>query len=201
MVEFLNSSEDEEVGNGEEEEDISDIGRSGGVFNARRVQDRLHNLDLLLLAKGDNESMDGSLPDTDDPSNLRELTYETHLNRADEDRSGRSSSRGRRSENRESRQDVEEEEDPEEDPDADLAAITDPELRKAIKKMRKLDRILNTRVTREKEVKRQRKMLHYQLEVELEAIKEEGGGKSKEASENTTRFLALVPPVSHDEGL
>lgn len=201
MVEFLNSSEDEEVGNGEEEEDINDIGRSGGVFNARRVQDRLHNLDLLLLAKGDNESMDGSLPDTDDPSNLRELTYETHLNRADEDRSGRSSSRGRRSENRESRQDVEEEEDPEEDPDADLAAITDPELRKAIKKMRKLDRILNTRVTREKEVKRQRKMLHYQLEVELEAIKAEGGGKSKEATENTTRFLALVPPVSHDEGL
>ncbi|XP_785087.2 fibrous sheath-interacting protein 1 [Strongylocentrotus purpuratus] len=196
VVEFLNSSEDEEVGNGEEE-DINDFGRSGGVFNACRVQDRLHNLDLLLLAKGDNESMDGSLPDTDDPSNLRELT---HLNRTDEDRSGRSSSRGRRSENRESRQDVEEEEE-EEDPDADLAAITDPELKKAIKKMRKLDRILNTRVTREKEVKRQRKMLHYQLEVELEAIKEEGGGKSKEASENTTRFLALVPPVSHDEGV
>ncbi|XP_054758472.2 fibrous sheath-interacting protein 1-like [Lytechinus pictus] len=198
VVEFL-ESEEEEVEDIKKEEGISEIGRSNRVFNAHRVQDRLHNLDLL-LAK-DDESMGGSSPDTDGPSNLRELTYDAHLNNTDEGRYGRSSSRtssrGQGSKNQDGRQEVEEEE----DPDADLAAITDPELRKAIKKMRKLDRILNTRVTREKEVKRQRKLLHHQLEEELDAIKEEGGGKSKEASENTTRFLALVPPVSHDEGV
>ena len=43
--------------------------------------------------------------------------------------------------------------------------------------------------------------LHRQLQRELEGAKPEGRDEQKEVSDNTTKFLALVPPSSHNEGL
>lgn len=83
-----------------------------------------------------------------------------------------------------------------------LNDIQDPELRKALKKMRKLDKILMQKISREKEVKRQRRMMHRQYQDELERIKLGMERKEpKEEMENTERFLALVPPPNHSEGI
>lgn len=85
--------------------------------------------------------------------------------------------------------------------DADLKDIEDPKLRRAIKKMRKLDKILSEKLNHEKEVKRQRLMMHKQYEEELMRIKLGLDRKEpKEEEENTMRFLALVPPPAHSEG-
>lgn len=78
---------------------------------------------------------------------------------------------------------------------------TDPKIEAAMRKMRQLDRILAKRVKREKEVKRQRLELHRQLQRELEGAKPEGRDEQKEVTDNTTKFLALVPPSSHNEGV
>lgn len=87
------------------------------------------------------------------------------------------------------------------DDDEELKRIEDPKIRKAIKKMRKLDKILSQKLTREKEVKRKRLMMHKQYEEELERIRL-GLDRSeiKDEVENTMRFLALVPPPAHSEG-
>ncbi|KAJ8045742.1 Fibrous sheath-interacting protein 1 [Holothuria leucospilota] len=66
--------------------------------------------------------------------------------------------------------------------------------------MRKLDKILMQKISREKEVKRQRRMMHRQYQDELERIKLGMERKEpKEEMENTERFLALVPPPNHSE--
>ncbi|PIK40765.1 hypothetical protein BSL78_22383 [Apostichopus japonicus] len=88
------------------------------------------------------------------------------------------------------------------DDDEELKRTEDPKIRKAIKKMRKLDKILSQKLTREKEVKRKRLMMHKQYEEELERIRL-GLDRSeiKDEVENTMRFLALVPPPAHSEGI
>ena len=191
VVEYLSSSEEEsENDNGMTGNNLEDDNEPRDAPEKRGFEDRMHNLDLLLAKAQNYRDDDVGTFDTDDftdQGRYPEDKLEAGEQSAPSPLASRSSSR-------------EQETAEQEDPDADLATITDPQLRKAIKKMRKLDQILSTKVTREKEVKRQRKLLHYQLEVELDSIKEEGGGKSKDATENTTRFLALVPPVSHDEG-
>ncbi len=50
------------------------------------------------------------------------------------------------------------------------------------------------------QVKRQRLELHRQLQRELDGVKPEGRDELKEVSDNTTKFLALIPPSSHNEG-
>ena len=194
MVEYLSSSEEEADnargvnGNCKDDSDVENENRN--PEEKMGFEERMHNLDLL-LAKTQNYGEDdvGTVDSEDftDPERYLEDRQEAGQESAPSPHASRSSSREQENLERD-------------DPDADLATITDPTLRKAIKKMRKLDRILSTKVTKEKEVKRQRKLLHHQLEVELDSIKEEGGGKSKDATENTTRFLALVPPGRHDEG-
>ncbi|XP_078000216.1 uncharacterized protein LOC144452885 [Glandiceps talaboti] len=80
-------------------------------------------------------------------------------------------------------------------------AIQDPKLRAAIKKMKKLDKILAQKIKREKEVKRQRIQLEKDMQAELERAKPEGREELKEVRENTLKFLALAPPPSHNEGV
>ncbi|XP_072032392.1 fibrous sheath-interacting protein 1-like isoform X2 [Amphiura filiformis] len=77
----------------------------------------------------------------------------------------------------------------------------DPKIEEAMRKMRQLDRILAKKVKREKEVKRQRLELHRQLQRELDGVKPEGRDELKEVSDNTSKFLALIPPTSHNEGV
>ncbi|XP_074657866.1 uncharacterized protein LOC141910892 [Tubulanus polymorphus] len=78
----------------------------------------------------------------------------------------------------------------------------DPDMRAAILKMRKYDRILKKKMKREKEVKRDRLRLQKRLREELDALKTDGGKKEpKEESTNTAKFLALEPPPSHNEGV
>ncbi|XP_070578730.1 dentin sialophosphoprotein-like isoform X2 [Ptychodera flava] len=67
--------------------------------------------------------------------------------------------------------------------------------------MKKLDKILDQKIKREKEVKRQRLQLQRQMQEELERAKPEGREELKEAKENTMKFLALAPPPHHNEGI
>ncbi|XP_057199240.1 fibrous sheath-interacting protein 1 isoform X2 [Triplophysa rosa] len=67
----------------------------------------------------------------------------------------------------------------------------DPELRKAIKKMKKLDRILARKVSAEREVKRKGRELHLRLWQELQAVRM--SPESSDEMDNTRRFLALTP--------
>uniref|UniRef100_A0AAR2IUS3 Fibrous sheath-interacting protein 1 n=1 Tax=Pygocentrus nattereri TaxID=42514 RepID=A0AAR2IUS3_PYGNA len=64
----------------------------------------------------------------------------------------------------------------------------DPELLKAIRKMKRLDRILATKISNEKEVKKQGRELHQKLWQELEVILDAN-------AENTRLFLALTSKV------
>ncbi|XP_033634749.1 fibrous sheath-interacting protein 1-like [Asterias rubens] len=82
-----------------------------------------------------------------------------------------------------------------------LDEIQDPKVREGMRKMQQLDRILAKRVIKEKEVKRQRLKAHKDLERELQGLKPEGRDEQREVTENTCRFLALVPPPSHSEGV
>ncbi|KAI7804179.1 fibrous sheath-interacting protein 1 [Triplophysa rosa] len=72
----------------------------------------------------------------------------------------------------------------------------DPELRKAIKKMKKLDRILARKVSAEREVKRKGRELHLRLWQELQAVRM--SPESSDEMDNTRRFLALTPDSSQD---
>ncbi|XP_022107760.1 uncharacterized protein LOC110988502 isoform X2 [Acanthaster planci] len=82
-----------------------------------------------------------------------------------------------------------------------LDSIPDPKIREAMRKMQQLDRILAKKVLKEKEVKRQRLQAHRDMERELQGLKPEGRDEQREVSDNTSRFLALVPPASHSEGI
>ncbi|XP_073683711.1 fibrous sheath-interacting protein 1 [Garra rufa] len=71
----------------------------------------------------------------------------------------------------------------------------DPELRKAIKKMKRLDRILALKASAEKEVKQRGKEQHQRLWQELQAVSLK---MSSNEMENTRRFLALTPNNHQD---
>ncbi|MGH0131118.1 UNVERIFIED_CONTAM: hypothetical protein FKN15_042001 [Acipenser sinensis] len=59
--------------------------------------------------------------------------------------------------------------------------------------MKKLDKILASKVSREREIKKQGKELRIQLWEELQSTKHEGLSKSHDELENTRRFLSLTP--------
>ncbi|KAM9571132.1 fibrous sheath-interacting protein 1 isoform 1-T1 [Salvelinus alpinus] len=73
----------------------------------------------------------------------------------------------------------------------------DPELQKAIKKMKILDKILASRISNEKEVKRKGKELHQKLWQELLQIKPNRSSEWADEAENTRMFLALAPSSAH----
>ncbi|XP_031436721.1 fibrous sheath-interacting protein 1 isoform X2 [Clupea harengus] len=72
----------------------------------------------------------------------------------------------------------------------------DPELKKAIKKMKRLDKILSQWISKEKEVKKKGRGLYQKLWQELEEHTARGG--SKDAIENTNLFLALISSTSQE---
>lgn len=71
----------------------------------------------------------------------------------------------------------------------------DPELGKAIKRMKRLDRILALKASAEREVKKNGREQHQRLWQELQAVSLR---KSSSEMENTRRFLALTPDNSQD---
>uniref|UniRef100_A0A672KQE5 Fibrous sheath-interacting protein 1 n=1 Tax=Sinocyclocheilus grahami TaxID=75366 RepID=A0A672KQE5_SINGR len=72
----------------------------------------------------------------------------------------------------------------------------DPELREAIKKMKRLDRVLALRASAEREVKQRGKQQHQRLWQELQTA---SLSMSSNEMENTRRFLALTPN-NHQDG-
>ncbi|CDQ71325.1 unnamed protein product [Oncorhynchus mykiss] len=70
----------------------------------------------------------------------------------------------------------------------------DPELQKAIKKMKILDKILASRISNEKEVKRKGKELHQKLWQELLPNR---SSEWADEAENTRMFLSLAPSSTH----
>ncbi|XP_070181686.1 fibrous sheath-interacting protein 1-like [Littorina saxatilis] len=87
----------------------------------------------------------------------------------------------------------------EEDKYPDLADM-EPELRDAYIKMRKLDRILDKKLKKEKEVKRDRILLERRIREEINAM-QANGNFQKEIKTNTDRYLALALPPSHNQGV
>ncbi|OWF53389.1 uncharacterized protein LOC110446454 [Mizuhopecten yessoensis] len=77
----------------------------------------------------------------------------------------------------------------------------DPKLKEAILKMRKLDRILAKKMKREREVKKDRILLQRRIKDELSGLKSEGSNERKEEKMNTSKYLALTLPLSHNEGV
>ncbi|XP_054653333.1 fibrous sheath-interacting protein 1 isoform X2 [Dunckerocampus dactyliophorus] len=71
----------------------------------------------------------------------------------------------------------------------------DPELRKAIEEMRRLDEILSTCMCRLKKAKRQRKELQAQLWQELKERFEGGRSESSHEAMSARLFLALEAPI------
>ncbi|XP_052001437.1 fibrous sheath-interacting protein 1 isoform X2 [Xyrauchen texanus] len=69
----------------------------------------------------------------------------------------------------------------------------DPELRKAMKIMKKLDQILALKVSAEREVKRKGRELHQRLWQELQDVSLTNTPESRDEEDNTRRFLALTP--------
>ncbi|XP_035262325.1 fibrous sheath-interacting protein 1 isoform X3 [Anguilla anguilla] len=67
----------------------------------------------------------------------------------------------------------------------------DPEVQKAIHKMRKLDKILALRISKEIDIKRQGKELHQKLWEELQELKPKEALERSDEAENTRLFLAL----------
>ncbi|XP_071081004.1 fibrous sheath-interacting protein 1-like [Haliotis cracherodii] len=76
----------------------------------------------------------------------------------------------------------------------------DPKIKEALMKMRKLDRILNKKLKREREVKRDRILLERRIREEIQNLKPEGR-EHKDVKVNTERFVALALPPSHNEGV
>ncbi|CAB1335145.1 unnamed protein product, partial [Coregonus sp. 'balchen'] len=81
-------------------------------------------------------------------------------------------------------------------PDVSDEENEDPELQMAIKKMKILDKILASRISNEKEVKRKGKELHQKLWQEL-LIKPNRSSEWADEAENTRMFLALAPSSTH----
>ncbi|KAI4902155.1 hypothetical protein NFI96_018581 [Prochilodus magdalenae] len=78
------------------------------------------------------------------------------------------------------------------DQDASDEENEDPELLKAIKKMKRLDKILAIRISNEIEVKKQGRALHQKLWQELEDLKTVRTAERSDEAENTRLFLALT---------
>nr|CAB3247316.1 fibrous sheath-interacting protein 1 [Phallusia mammillata] len=74
------------------------------------------------------------------------------------------------------------------------AESEDYELQEAIKKMRKLDRILQKKIKLEKEVKRQRLLYQKSFHEGLALMKVENGSTYSDADNNTSKYLSLLPP-------
>uniref|UniRef100_H3BGH7 Fibrous sheath-interacting protein 1 n=1 Tax=Latimeria chalumnae TaxID=7897 RepID=H3BGH7_LATCH len=70
----------------------------------------------------------------------------------------------------------------------------DPKLTEAIKKMKKLDKILAKKQQNEREVKKRGQELRKHLWQELQAAIPEGVSERHEEAENTRRFLSLTAP-------
>ncbi|XP_048083214.1 fibrous sheath-interacting protein 1 isoform X1 [Alosa alosa] len=75
----------------------------------------------------------------------------------------------------------------------------DPELQKAIKKMKRLDKILAQKVSKEKEVKKKGRELSQKLWRELQELPTKGG--RKDVIENTKLFLALTSSTSNESNV
>nr|XP_020469585.1 fibrous sheath-interacting protein 1 isoform X2 [Monopterus albus] len=75
----------------------------------------------------------------------------------------------------------------------------DSKLNRAIKEMKRLDDILNAKICREKEVKRQRKELQAKLWQEFLQNKPKGHSESAHEAMNTRLFLALEAPTGAEE--
>ncbi|XP_056249817.1 fibrous sheath-interacting protein 1 isoform X4 [Seriola aureovittata] len=75
----------------------------------------------------------------------------------------------------------------------------DSELQQAIKEMERLDEILSAKISKEKEVKRQRKELQTKLWQELLQNKPEGWSECAHEALNTRLFLALEVPSGTEE--
>ncbi|XP_052385912.1 fibrous sheath-interacting protein 1 isoform X1 [Carassius gibelio] len=71
----------------------------------------------------------------------------------------------------------------------------DPELREAIKKMKRLDRVLALKASAEREVKQRGRQQHQRLWQELQTA---GLRMSSNETDNTRRFLALTPDNYQD---
>ncbi|KAK3538049.1 hypothetical protein QTP70_027402, partial [Hemibagrus guttatus] len=74
----------------------------------------------------------------------------------------------------------------------------DPELQKAIMKMKRLDKVLASKISTEKEVKKQGRELHQKLWKELKDQKTERSSECTDEAENTRLFLALTSNTSKD---
>ncbi|XP_062378966.1 fibrous sheath-interacting protein 1 isoform X2 [Sardina pilchardus] len=75
----------------------------------------------------------------------------------------------------------------------------DPELQMAIKKMKRLDKILAQKVSKEKEVKKKGRELSQKLWRELQELPTRGS--CKDVIENTKFFLALTSSTSHESNV
>ncbi|KAL0969158.1 hypothetical protein UPYG_G00223260 [Umbra pygmaea] len=73
----------------------------------------------------------------------------------------------------------------------------DPEVQKAIKKMKKLDKILASSILYEEQVKRKGKELHQTLWQELMQIKPSRSSECADETENTRRFLSEFTSSAH----
>ncbi|XP_041121130.1 fibrous sheath-interacting protein 1 isoform X2 [Polyodon spathula] len=78
-------------------------------------------------------------------------------------------------------------------PDGSDEENKDPRLQEAIQKMKKLDKVLASKVSKEREIKKQGKELRIKLWEELQSTKHEGLLESHDELENTRRFLSLTP--------
>ncbi|XP_072545884.1 fibrous sheath-interacting protein 1 isoform X2 [Salminus brasiliensis] len=83
-------------------------------------------------------------------------------------------------------------------PDQDVSEeeTEDPGLQKAIKKMKRLDKVLTMKILNEKEVKKQGRELHQKLWQELEDLKPNRTAEGSDEIENTRLFLALTSSTS-----
>ncbi|KAJ8290425.1 hypothetical protein GJAV_G00012690 [Gymnothorax javanicus] len=75
----------------------------------------------------------------------------------------------------------------------------DPEVQKAFQKMKKLDKILALRTSKEKEIKKQGRELHQKLWKELQELKPVEALERSDEAENTRLFLALSS-ITFDSG-
>ncbi|XP_077077793.1 fibrous sheath-interacting protein 1 isoform X2 [Siphateles boraxobius] len=92
-------------------------------------------------------------------------------------------------------EDEDEDEDDEDKEDEDDEEDEDPELGKAIRRMKRLDRILALKASVEREVKQRSRDQQQRLWGELQAVSLR---MSSNEMENTRRFLALTPDNSQD---
>ncbi|ELT93890.1 hypothetical protein CAPTEDRAFT_222096 [Capitella teleta] len=94
---------------------------------------------------------------------------------------------------REAKERLNREKEPEEDPLEGL----DPKVKDAILRMRKLDKVLEKKIRREKAVKKDRILLQRRLRKELEELDQGKKSGTVDEKRNMEKFLALALPPSH----